>query len=81
MSELAASSQRPQRMWDVLSTGLVPILTPVLAESVPPMARGTDLGPPPIGGVKNPHADATTPPADGKERLADIIQFPSGKKK
>lgn len=67
-------------VWDVLPTGLVPILTPILSDAAPMMAKGADLGPPQIGGVKNPDADANAPPSQDAEHMADIIQFPSGKK-
>lgn len=66
-------------VWDVLPTGLVPILTPVLSEPIPMVAKGADLGPPVIGSIKNPDADANTPP-EKEERMADVLQFPSGKK-
>lgn len=68
-------------VWDVVPTGLVPLLTPVVADTAPSVAKGADLGPPVIGGIKNPDADANAPPDTGTERLADIIQFPSGGKK
>lgn len=73
--------RRVQGVWNVSPTGLVPVLTPVIANTERFVVKGAELGAPVIGGIKNPDADANTPPDTGTDSLADIIQLYSVGKK